>query len=43
MNKISNTNPEILKRLTPNISEETRGGKYYQMLANASYDKGKKK
>lgn len=36
-------NSEILKRLTPNLSEKTREGKYYQMLANAVYNKGKKK
>ena len=39
---MSNTNSEILKRLTPNLSEKTREGKYYQMLANASKDLGLK-
>ena len=39
---MSNNSSKILKRLTPNISEKTREGKYYQMLAKATYSKGKK-
>lgn len=39
---MSNNGSKILKRLTPNISEKTREGKYYKMLAKATYRMGKK-